>query len=238
MKAILRGLSFIAASGISSVAHAAVITFEAADFVVTPQFSNVSTFNFTIDLAGPLSTGMSYSNPTLNSVVYGVSGSLSSTPSGFPAFNLQRTISNADFYGQGSSLEFAISSSADLSDGLQVSDLEANGADPVFVFNGREVDTGRYHPALVEFYADGTGRIQNSNNTGGINPGSKLEVDVNFGEEYITNLSFDPDTLTLVEVSEIPVPAAAWLFGSALLGLGIFRRRMHRPPASLNNGGC
>ena len=82
------------------------------------------------------------------------------------------------------------------SDGLQVSELVGTGI--VFEFNGREVGTGRYHPALVQLNADGTGSIRNSNNTGGINPGSGLVVDVDFGEEYITELTFDPSTLTVL----------------------------------------
>ena len=72
------------------------------------------------------------------------------------------------------------------------------GDEIVFEFNGREVGTGRYHPALVQLNADGTGRIQNSNNFGGINPGSGELVDVDFGEEYITDLTFSPATLTLI----------------------------------------
>lgn len=32
---------------------------------------------------------------------------------------------------------------------------------------------------------------------GGINPGSGEVVDVDFGEEYITELTFNPSTLTL-----------------------------------------
>ena len=117
-------------------------------------------------------------------------GFLTTTPSGFPAFSLERTIAGDEFYDQGSSLEFEIQWGADLSDGLQVSELAGTGT--VFRFNGREVDTGRYHRSLVELNADGTGRILNSNNTGGINPGSLRVVDVDFGEEYATELTFDP----------------------------------------------
>lgn len=93
------------------------------------------------------------------------------------------------------SLTFEVDAAADLSDGIQVSELV--GAGTVFEFNGREVDTGRYHPAIVQLNADGTGIIQNSNNMGGINPGSGEVVDVDFGEEYITELTFNPSTLTL-----------------------------------------
>lgn len=204
--------------------QAAVISFSNADFGMTPAFSNVQTFSFTIDIDGPLAAGV-FNNPSLNSVEYNVSGALASgTPSGFPAFNLVRTITGADFYAQGSSLSFEIAAGADLSNGLQVSELV--GSAPVFVFNGREVDTGRYHPALFQLNSDGTGRIRNSNNMGENtpNPSTGELVNVDFGKEYITNLTFDPSQLTIS--AAVPVPAALWLFGSGLLGLvGIARRK-------------
>ena len=196
-------------------AQAFVISFQASDFGLTPTFSNVQNFNFSIDIAGPLTAGANYSNPLLNSVDYQVSGSLAATPSGFPAFSLVRSITNADFYGQGSSLSFGVSAIADLSDGLQVSELV--GVDPVFLFNGREVGTGRYHPALFQLNADGTGSIRNSNNSGGVNPGIGDVVDVEFGEEYITELTFDASALTLAPAVAIPEPSA----GLALLALGM-----------------
>lgn len=227
MKTVFFAITLATCLSISWQAHSAVVTFSAADFTASPVFSEVETFDFAIDIAGSLSAGSSYLNPTLNSVNYSVSGTLAMTPSGFPAFALQRTISGTDFYAQGSSLGFSISALADLSDGLQVSELTAAGAGlPVFVFDGRELGTGRYHPALVELYADGTGRILNSNNSGGINPASGEEVDVNFGEEYITNLAFSASDLTLVKPAVVPLPAAAWLFGSALLALGGLRARV------------
>jgi hypothetical protein len=202
MKVITLPVILAACLCLSLSARAEVLSFAASDFQVTPSFSNVRAFDFTVDIAGPLSAGASYFNPTLNSVIYNVSGSLGNTPSGFPAFNLQRTISGADFYNQGSSLSFTISADADLSDGLQVSELEAAEGYPVFTFNGREVDTGRYHPSLVELYSDGSGSIRNSNNSGGINPGSGMEVDVNFGDEFISDLGFAPSTLTLIEPND------------------------------------
>ena len=93
---------------------------------------------------------------------------------------------------QGSSFKFEIASNADLTDGLQISDL-VDG----LVLNAREVDTGRYHPPLLELNADGTGSMQNSNNFGGINPFNNQFVDIDFGEEYIIELSFDPTSLTI-----------------------------------------
>ena len=204
-------------------AQAATITFSDADFGKTPEFSNVTTFSFTIDIDAPLAAGIVYTDPSLNSVEYNVFGTLESgTPSGFGGFNLVRTITGADFYAQGSSLSFEIAAGADLSNGLQVSELV--GSDPIFVFNGREVDTGRYHPALFQLNSNGTGSIRNSNNTGGVNQSSGEVVNVDFGEEYITNLTFDPSQLTIS--AAVPVPGAMWLFGSGLLGLvGIARRK-------------
>jgi hypothetical protein len=65
-------------------------------------------------------------------VDYTVFGVLDSepTPSGFPAFDLRRNaITDEEFYGQGSSFDFGISASADLSDALQLSELS------IFTFN-------------------------------------------------------------------------------------------------------
>ena len=179
-----------------ALSWADLLTFQASDFGLNPTFSDVHTFAFTIDLAVAVTAGSSYSNPELTSVNYNVSGTLDNTPSGFSAFNLVRAILGSEFYTQGSSMAFEVDITADLSDGIQVSELV--GTDIVFEFNGREVDTGRYHPALVQLNADGTGTIQNSNNMGGINPGSGEEVNVDFGDEYITELTFIPSTLTII----------------------------------------
>ena len=197
------------------------IEFDNTDFTMTPQFNRLRDFEFSIDIAEELVAGGVYTNPELNRIDYSVFGflDLDPTPSGFPAFNLQRSIIGDEFYTQGSSLSFEISSSADLTDGLQASELVADGIGKIFEFNGREVDTGRYHPALVELFDDGTGRIQNSNNSGGINPANGLEVDVTFGEEYIVDLSFDTSLqLAVPEPSSICFVLA---FGMA----GLLRRQ-------------
>ena len=215
IKGLLAAFLFL----MSASSHGFVISFEASDFALTPTKSNVVTFSFTIDVDAPLVAGV-YANPTLNSVQYNVFGQLvAGTPSGFPAFDLQRSIGGAEFYAQGSSLAFEIAAGADLSDGLQLAELV--GSDPVFVFNGREVDTGRYHPALFELNADGTGTMQNSNNQGGVNPGSGMVVDVTFGDEYITQLNVDPSSLTLAPADPVvvPLPMTIPLLVSGLLSL-------------------
>ncbi|MFT5124441.1 MAG: hypothetical protein ACI9TH_004689 [Kiritimatiellia bacterium] len=217
---LLRAIACWSVLSASSV-QALIISFQASDFGLNPTFSNVQTFEFSIDLAGTLTPGTTYNNPTLNGVDYHVFGTLTTTPSGFPAFNLLRSIGGAEFYTQGSSLSFTISPTADLSDGLQVSDF--SGTDPVFTFNGREVGTGRYHPALFQLNADGTGIIQNSNNIGGVNPSSGMVVDVDFGEEYITELSFNPATLTLAGPVAVPEPST--LVSLLILGACLVRHR-------------
>jgi len=199
-------------------AGAFTLTFSAADFGLNPTHGNVVNFTFAIEVAGPLAPGV-YTNPALVGVDYQVNGSLAAgTPSGFPAFFLVRNIGGAEFYAQGSSLDFEISALADLGDGLQVSELV--GGAGVFVFDGHETDTGRYHPALLELNADGTGLLRNSDNMGGINPASMAEVNVQIGDEYVTELSFDPATLTLV-----PEPAALALLAIALAAGAVVRRR-------------
>lgn len=195
------------------------ITFTHNDFTLTPIFNSLQEFSFLIDVDGPLVPG-TYINPALNGVQYSVQGTLNSTPSGFPAFNLQRTIGGTEFYAQGSSLRFTIAPGADLSNGLQISDLQ--GPDPVFVFDGREVGTGRYHPPLFQLNSDGTGSIRNSNNSGGVNPSSQQTVNVNYGDEYIVNLAFDPAATSL----SIPEPGTGLTAGAFLITvLAIFRRQ-------------
>ncbi len=221
--------SLAACLGLVISAHsvgADTLRFSDADFALTPAFNDVQAFDFRIDLQGQLTAGTAYNNPAISSIVYSVSGRLPvATPSGFGAFNLERTIVGAEFYAQGSSLQFEIAGGADLSDGLQVSELV--GGAPVFVFDGREVGTGRYHPSLFQLNSDGTGSIRNSNNMGGINPGSGEVVDVDFGVEYITDLNFDPAQTTI----GVPEPSTEYLVVAGLFAIAMIlttRRRALR----------
>ena len=174
------------------------LSFDSGDFEATPVFSTVSDFAFDIDLTG-IASGTSYVNPPFGAIDYLVRGELADTPSGFPAFRLERTISFEDFVSQDSDLTFAVANDADLSDGLQVGDLA--GTDAVFVLDAQEIGTGRYHPPILTLRANGTGEIQNSRNQGGVNPVTMQEVDVQPGDEYITNLAFDPAVATLAEAT-------------------------------------
>lgn len=184
----------------SAGAQTFTLTVSSNDFVTTPVFSNVTTFDFEVVIQGDLAPG-EYTNPPLDSVSYRVSGDLApGTPSGFPSFALERVMDGAEFYGQGSLLIFDVSDTAVLSDGVQVAELD--GATLVFTFNGREIDNGRFHPALFQLNADGTGLIQNSNNVVQQNP----LIQVGFGEEYITDLTFDPGNLTLFTDPAAPPP--------------------------------
>lgn len=171
------------------------LTLTADDFVVTPVFNVVPLFSFDIEIDAPLAPG-NYTNPPLVSVVYTVTGELRDTPSGFPAFALEREISGEEFYAQGSSLSFTIRPEAVLVDGIQAAELA--GDDTVFTFDGREIGNGRFHPALLELRADGSGRLLNSNNVITLEPMAAVD----FGDEYVTSLAFDPGNLTLM--TEIP----------------------------------
>lgn len=173
-------------------AQSTFLTIDSNDFQVTNVFSDIDTFAIDIEIDAPLAAGV-YMNPDIVSVDYSVSGTLTAgTPSGFPSFALQRTITGTDFYAQGSSLSFEVSPNAVLSDGVQIGELVGNAI--VFTFNGREVGNGRFHPALLELDANGTGRIQNSDNVIVENPLQQVD----FGDEYITDLMFDPGNVTLL----------------------------------------
>jgi len=228
-----------------AIAHVTVATQATAfqlllsntDFGAAPVFSNVQNFSFQIDLAGPLVAGGVYDNTSITQVQYLVRGNLSSnpsTPSGFPAFRLDRfpsgegPISAADWISQGSSIAFEIAASANLSNGLQLSELVPGAGGLLFELDAREferLDRARYHPPLLQLFENSTGVLQNSNNssgsTGTTNPGTGLTVDVDFGDEYITNLSFDPNAITLV----VPEPGTDALLGVGLLGLAGTRPR-------------
>ncbi len=215
MKKLILALSFL----VAIQGHAFTLNFDNTDFVVSPSFSNVGFFGFAIEIDAPLASGL-YENPDIIAVEYSVSGSLvPGTPSGFSAFNLQRVISGVDFYAQGSSIRFEIANDADLSDGLQIDELV--GEDLVFVFNGREEGNGRFHPALFELNSDGTGRIQNSNNI----PDLEAQEVVDFGAEYITDLSFDPGNLNLLQTeSSSGGGSLTMLWVATLMGLVLIRR--------------
>lgn len=184
----------------SALAQTSTITLSSSDFTVAPVFSDIREFSITIEIDQTVAAGV-YDNPPLVSVDYEVTGTLAAgTPSGFSAFSLSRSITGADFYAQGSSLQFEIDANANLQDGVQVSELVGTGV--VFTFDGREVDNGRFHPAILTLNADGTGRIQNSDNIVTQNP---LE-EVTPGEEYITDLSYLPVELTLLDETEVTPP--------------------------------
>ena len=209
-----------------------------ADFTsVTPIFSSVTAFQLAIELSDPLLTDRVYDNADLVEVEYFVSGALSQsppTPSGFPAFALNRTatgegtIDDLNWEMQGSTIDFEIAPAANLADGLQLSELVADVDGVILRIDGREferLDRARYHPPRLLLLSNGTGTIENSNNssgsTGTTNPGTGLTVNVDFGDEYITDLTFDPASVTLV-----PEPAAPLLAASALSVLaGIARSR-------------
>lgn len=186
------------------------LAFASDNFVVTPVFNNVAQFTFDIEINAPLAPGV-YTNPDIINVLYRVSGELMNTPSGFPAFALERDITGDEFYAQGSSLVFEVRAGAVLDDGIQIAELAGSGV--VFTFNGKEIGNGRFHPALLELNADGTGMIQNSDNIITEDPFQQVD----FGEEYITDLAFDAGNLTLLTaVAAEPDPPVQRSGGGAI----------------------
>lgn len=179
----------------STYAQTMILSTSSDDYEVFESFNDVRNFAIEIEIDAPLTSG-SYNNPPIINITYNVSGTLTEpTPSEFPAFALERSISGEEFYAQGSFLNFEISEAADLSDGVQADELVGNGV--ILSLNARETNTGRFHPPLFVLNADGSGQIQNSNNT----PSESPLVQVGLGEEYITSLEFDLGNLTLISES-------------------------------------
>ena len=89
------------------------------------------------------------------------------------------------------------------------------GGGVILTMNAREENTGRFHPPLFQLRANGTGTIQNSDNEP--MPLANPPVVVNFGEEYITDLVFDPGNTTLF-VDNDDSPGALTGGGSGLIG--------------------
>ena len=151
----------------------------------------------------------------------------------------------------GQTLRFEVSITADIiSDGLQLSELVgmnglgdvtyltagtgsptaiASGDNVIFQFNGRETGetgVGRYHPSFIRLYGDGTGIIFNANNSGGVNPATMDVVDVAFGEEYVTELSFTASDVTIASsLAAAPEPSSFILM---VLSMGFFMVRRNR----------
>lgn len=208
------GLSVVS----SANAQTTFLSVSSDDYQVTNVFSDVDTFRIDIEINSPLAPGV-YINPDIVNVTYSVTGVLvPGTPSGFPSFALQRDVTGTEFYAQGSSLNFEISPNAVLGDGVQVAELV--GSSVVFTFNGREIDNGRFHPALLELNANGTGRIQNSDNIVVEDPLQQVA----FGAEYITDLVFDPNSTTVISgtlPSPDPIPGSGGSGATSLLDLGM-----------------
>lgn len=220
--------------GSAAPANAFTIQFSNASEGITqinPTFSNVSVFNLELEFAGPLIAGATYDSSSLVEVQYYVEGALGATPSGFTFFALNRTpagegvITPSEWVAQGSSLFFEISSSADLFDGLQLDELVPDTLGMILEIDAREferLDRARYHPPILQLYADGTGLFQNSNNSSGststVNPGNGMLVDVDYGDEYVTELVLTNSGVTIVT----PEPGTGVLLAA---GLGLLARR-------------
>lgn len=204
-------------------AQDATLATSSDDYEISDVRSDIGLFSLNVVLDAPLVAGTRYENPPIRRLDYRVVGLLEAgTPSGFESFDLQRGFAGGAFYAQGGSLSFEIAETAVLDDGVQVAELV--GEDVVLLFDGREIGTGRFHPARLELRADGSGRLQNSNNQPGDDPASTIEA----GAEYVTDLLFDPGNTTVLRVAARDGGSSgggAAVVAPLLLSLLLLRRR-------------
>jgi hypothetical protein len=188
---------------------------------INPSYGNVRN----VDLAGPALAGATYDNASLQQVEYGESGELSKNPptqSGVSNFALNRTptgdgiITPAKSVFQGSSIAFENDAVADLFDGLQLKELVADETGLILEVNAQEferLDRARYHPPLLQLYANNS-----SGSTSTTNPGTVKLVEVDVGEKPNTGLVF--------EISGTPVVTTESGIGMLLaVGLALFAYR-------------
>ena len=229
---------FIGLICLCSTARADVtLTVSSDDFAIASVYNNVANFNFEITLAGTIAPGVTYDNPPLVNVTYTVEGVLNDpTPSGFPAFVLQRDIDGAEFYSLSAdaALRFSISPAANLSDGLQLAELL--GTVDIFYFNAREFNQtpGRYHPPILRINSDATGSLANADNQSDVpNPppdGSGMLVDVEIGEEYSVILATDlPVDLSepIIPPKQVPLVATPLLLLFSVFAFKTLSRQAH-----------
>jgi hypothetical protein len=231
---ILIVVASIMGIGVMAPRDSSAFTIEISSAQFTGQtnvYSSVTSFSIAIEVLGPLASG-AFVNPALGDIEFLIRGTLDPTTPArmanplFTAFAVDdlATHSGQAFYDLGNALSFEIADAADLTDGLQVSELVGSGL--VFEFDGRELGTGRYHPPILQLFSDGTGSLRNSNNTGGVNPFTGVEVNAMIGDEYIAELTFNAASMTLVT----PEPGTALLLGLGLAALGTGRRSRRDQP--------
>ena len=220
---------------IDSVAAQTTLEINSDDFGITSVFNDITSFNFEIELTDNVVAGVTYNNPAINRVDYEVFGDLPEpTPSGFSGFALTRGYSGDEFYNQSpeSGLLFSVDASADLSDGLQYSELVGTGAADILNFSARELNQnpGRYHPPELVLRADGTGQLQNAANASTFsNPpppmGSGMMIPDDFaaGDEYIVDLSFS--SASTLATTAVPSPSSFCLLSLMAVGVASRRRR-------------
>jgi len=171
-------------------------------------------------LVGNMLVDWSFSSNIELTTVWDASGlfnAIKNTPGGLQAGDV---LSGNQLLRDGSIIENNIGSAIPATDGLNTIFINPDGGIPAHTVS-YTINQGPAPIAMTTWnYADGVltdDGIGGSPLTGGPFPGFNINLDIGSGNSL---------TLTSVTTSVVPIPAAAWLFGSGLIALiGLARRK-------------
>jgi len=226
--------------GVGDIANVAADTDTAAYLATAPQFASWSPFSGVNGLRGGAAAG-SPSNPTGLWGVFDTNGSITTGNNGaWTAANNSATDTHGPNYlgnldtPKIATITYTGISGADALVGATFTD-STGGTQSVLGADGtldnRVSWTGTLGPGVYTLAIGGVDLLNYANifadvrsSNGGL--GTDAAANAAYTADRLARgLTFSSFTVNGVEYAPVPVPAAVWLFGSALGGLGIFGRR-------------
>lgn len=224
----------VAAGALTAILAGLLPSAEAATVSATASITDLSTTLLSLshdeylsDASTPLNSGFDASS-TLQSYFFNEGNSFASIDNSFAPLPMTQAGANIDGNGHASVLwTFDWTATGT---GTARIDLEYLYNATVLNWQAGETGVSRSYVSLL---LDGTSNqtdalhfFYNTNDTSGGFANLALNFDVTSGQRGTFTVSVASDAIA---VAPVPLPAAAWLLGSGLLGLGGFARRRRSP---------